>query len=225
MLTLPSRIANMPTSRNIVQPSTDGTLASWLCKINPKYAPLVACLQQLPIHDPVAAIWRRYVDRPRAWLYERESGQGGFVGGMSVMLVFPRISKVVGQWTEGHGNWPDYVSALGVPLLAEGVTSPTIHYLDFKKSPPNCTQDLDRPELLMSRPSWIPAWTMYPASGLSRGWHSIDLRPHNRTPTLMSWMMQLAAAPRTQFITEMVSMSPKLQSLACTDWEDFSSWL
>jgi hypothetical protein len=193
--------------------------------IKPEYAALVAYLEQLQKHDPLSLVWRRYVDLTRLWLYERESGQGGFVGGMSVMLVFPKVSRGDELWSSGFTAWPDLVNALGVPLLVDGVDAPTIHYLDFNKASVECMSDLGRPLLLMSRPSWIPAWTIYPTTGLSRGWNFLMADSGSRGSSLFDWLIQIAKVQIAKLMAYVEPASFRLHCVGPVDLNGFASAL
>jgi len=171
----------------------DGTLLSWLPNLGPDHSKIVSQLNHLPIDDPVGQAWCAYVTGTRAWIFERKSGDGGFAGGMSVMLCIPRQPAGNAEVPLGHAAWLDTVDAFGVPLLADGVKSPTIHFLNPAKRSPLCAGHAQRPALLMSLPRLLSAWSIYPPNGHCHGWRSLESLPDTQSSNLSAWIAQLSA--------------------------------
>lgn len=207
-----------------VRPQTrvfDCTLLPSLANLGLAHGKIASQLNRLPASGPIAIAWRNYVTGSRAWLFERQSGDDEYPGGMAVMLCIPRQPSRNADVAPGHFAWLDSVDAFAVPLLNDVVTSPAIYCLGPSKRPPSCERDTQTPQLLMSSPSWMPAWTIYPPRGYSHGWRSLDAASDVQAETLWSWIAQLAAPHLAKLKAELLPIRSQFDQLACDSLEDF----
>lgn len=215
----------MPIVNKPAEPVLDGTLASWLTHLSPIHQKIVAQFELLHAGDPIKAAWRTYVTGTRAWIYERESGDGGFAGGMSVMLCIPQQPAGNAEVPVAHIAWLDSVDVFGVPLLADGVKALTIHYLNSAKRPPGSARLSQRPQLLMSLPALLSAWTTYPPKGYSHGWRSLEALPDSQAETLWKWIAQLSSPRLTRLKTALGPFVSQTNPLTSPALENFFSAL
>jgi hypothetical protein len=161
----------------------------------------------------------------RAWIFERKPGDGGFAGGMSVMLCIPRQPAENRAVPAGDAAWLDHIDVFGVPILADGVTSLTIHYLNATKRPQGCAQFSRRPHLLMSLPVMLQAWSIYPPKGYSHGWRSLEALPDTQEETLWKWIAQMSSPRLARFKAALLPLASPTHSLSQAALGDFFSAL
>ena len=183
----------------------DATLLTLLSQLSREHAETAARLNHLPIDDPLAIAWRKYVAAERAWIFERKSGENGCAGGMSVMLCIPREPAGCLDVSVGDPGWVERIDAFGVPILADGVTSLTIHYFSAVMRAAGCAHLSGSPNLLMSHPMMLPAWSIYPPNGYRRGWRSLISNSATQADTLWKRMMQLFAPRLARFESAIVA--------------------
>lgn len=215
----------MPVSSTSLTSVVDGTLLSWLPNLGPAHSIIARQLNRLPANDPLAVAWRTFVLADRAWIFERKSGDGGISGGMSVMLCIPRQPAGIHDVPAGDVAWLDQIDAFGVPLMANGVTSPTIHYLNATKCSKGCAQFSKRPDLLMGHPMLLPAWSIYPPKGYSHGWRTLESLPGTQEDTLWRWIAQLSAPRLARFKAALVPLANPTQRVPGSTLENFFSAL
>lgn len=215
----------MSPTDNSLTSVVDGTLLSWLPNLGLAHSTMARQLNRLPATDPLAVAWRTYVLADRAWIFERKAGDGGLSGGMSVMLCIPRQPAGIQGVAAGDIDWLDHIDAFGVPLLAEGVTSPTIHCLNATKYPEGSAQFSKRPDLLMGLPMMLPAWSIYPPKGYSHGWRTLESLPDTQEDTLCKWIAQLSAPRLSRFKAALLPLANPNQRVPGSTLGNFFSAL
>lgn len=152
----------------------------------------------------VAPRWRAYLETPRARLYERQAGQGGFAHGMGAMLVLPARTLTAfadcGASVFAGAN----VTVLGVSLpTARSERSsglPALFAYEPDRLETSWRPPRDRHAQAMSLPLLLPGWRAVPPGGFHAGWPALAAEATTQVSPLAGWMSDVARAERTALI-------------------------
>lgn len=184
-----------------------------------------ALLPRLPA--TLAARWKTYLDTPRARLYERRPGQGGFTHGMAAMLVAPARTLPGFAACQASVFGGDDVTVLGIslPIAASARSSglPALFHYDPARLQTSWRPPRDRQDQVMALPLLLPGWRAAPAGGFHAGWAAIAAAPECGVASLAGWLTDVAGVERAALLA-LTQLTPAARATVEAAQEGTDVW-